>query len=339
MLREGAAFAAAAGSGSVAAETGVGLRGSGVGGGQGGGVSAVWEEEVMAFLETAPGVFYDPEQALVLVELARLTRARLFFYDQLHIGSATLAHFMESRDSRGVLRTARAIADKSEPGAGVWRRVLQYFAEASAELGPAEAEAAGYWAGLQDVLALHYPAATGLAGPAGGGGPVPQVLPPLQVLETLSANPRLPLAVVAPYVAACLDAELRGLAGNRLKLASLRAETAAMEREIGELRSGARVFKATRCAACSLQLELPALHFLCGHSFHQSCVPESELGSVECVHCARTQNHWESIAAEQRRKADQHEQFYRALENPGVDGFSVVADFFGKGVFTRRDVS
>lgn len=44
-------------------------------------------------------------------------------------------------------------------------------------------------------------------------------------------------------------------------------------------------FKQTRCIGCGLPLELPAVHFLCGHSYHKACV-DLELG--HCPKCEVT---------------------------------------------------
>lgn len=37
-----------------------------------------------------------------------------------------------------------------------------------------------------------------------------------------------------------------------------------------DLKTQARVFQNNRCSACQAPLDLPAVHFLCMHSFHQA---------------------------------------------------------------------
>lgn len=56
-----------------------------------------------------------------------------------------------------------------------------------------------------------------------------------------------------------------------------------MRAEVAELRSAARIFQNTKCTACTSALDLPAIHFLCMHSFHQRCLGENE---KECPVCA-----------------------------------------------------
>lgn len=37
----------------------------------------------------------------------------------------------------------------------------------------------------------------------------------------------------------------------------------------GDVDGSARVFQVTRCSSCGLPLDLPTVHFMCKHSFHQ----------------------------------------------------------------------
>ena len=55
---------------------------------------------------------------------------------------------------------------------------------------------------------------------------------------------------------------------------SYRMETQAKLRQVEELADPdkPRVFHVTQCAACQGGLDLPAVHFMCNHSYHQRCV-------------------------------------------------------------------
>lgn len=55
---------------------------------------------------------------------------------------------------------------------------------------------------------------------------------------------------------------------------SYRLETAEKLKQVEELTDTEhpKVFHVTRCAICKAQLDLPALHFMCNHSYHQRCV-------------------------------------------------------------------
>jgi len=68
-------------------------------------------------------------------------------------------------------------------------------------------------------------------------------------------------------------------------------ETQKKEREILDLKGryspvlcdfnfSARVFQVTRCSSCGLPLDLPTVHFMCKHSFHQRYTVRRFLSNV-----------------------------------------------------------
>ena len=83
--------------------------------------------------------------------------------------------------------------------------------------------------------------------------------------------------------------------------------------------------------ACSGELELPSVHFLCMHSFCQNCVPEGEReGERECVECGPRQRDLFNIKASLKTKANEHEQFFTELAN-APDGFAKVREWGKNG--------
>ncbi len=121
-------------------------------------------------------------------------------------------------------------------------------------------------------------------------------------------------------------------------------ETAAKLRQVEELSDPEhpRVFHVTRCTSCGGQLDLPSVHFMCNHSYHQRyalslslfnhrtdngkrCLPDNE---PECPNCAREYGMIREIRRNNERLADQHEVF---LEEVREDGFKAVAEGFGRG--------
>lgn len=60
-----------------------------------------------------------------------------------------------------------------------------------------------------------------------------------------------------------------------------KAETEKKKVEIEDLGTKPSVFQAQRCQACGLQLDLPTVHFLCKHSFHQRFAPPKILTQFE----------------------------------------------------------
>ena len=65
----------------------------------------------------------------------------------------------------------------------------------------------------------------------------------------------------------------------------LSEQTARMGSEVEQLRTSARIFQHSKCTACTAALDLPAVHFLCMHSFHTRCLGEDQADCPRCAPC------------------------------------------------------
>lgn len=91
------------------------------------------------------------------------------------------------------------------------------------------------------------------------------------------------------------------------------------------------MFQVTQCAACNGQLTLPAVHFMCKHSYHQRCLSDSD---PECILCSQQHATVREIRRNQTRLADRHDLFVSEVRDSD-DGFGVVAGAFGRGLFEK----
>ena len=97
-----------------------------------------------------------------------------------------------------------------------------------------------------------------------------------------------------------------------------------------ELGSKPTVFQTRRCSSCGRNLDLPTVHFLCKHSFHQRCL--NDVGEdAECPMCAPQNATIKAIRDRQIQAADQHDLFQSELQR-SKDRFGLVSEFFGRGV-------
>jgi len=108
-------------------------------------------------------------------------------------------------------------------------------------------------------------------------------------------------------------------------------ETKKMRSEIQELKTSAKIFQLNKCTYCGSALDLPAVHFLCMHSFHQRCLSEIE---SECPSCAPQNKKILEIKRSLEENIGQHELFFKQLEG-SPDGFNTVAEYFGRGIFNK----
>lgn len=133
-----------------------------------------------------------------------------------------------------------------------------------------------------------------------------RLLPPLMVVQTLARSRAKPLSVVKDYIVRTLQTETRYghaphqlpavpraphavfvssrvIEEDQLEIRRYREDTRSMRREIEALATRPTTFQGVKCSACTSGLSLPAVHFLCMHSFHQRCVPDND---KECPLCA-----------------------------------------------------
>ncbi|KAK3370816.1 hypothetical protein B0T24DRAFT_627120 [Lasiosphaeria ovina] len=159
------------------------------------------------------------------------------------------------------------------------------------------------------------------------------LMAPLQVVQALSQNAVATMGMIKPYLARRIERERRDIAENRRDVAAFRAETDQRRAEIADLGSKPAVFQATRCHQCALPLELPAVHFLCKHSFHQRCLRGGTGVDGECPLCERDNATIRALKKSQDENAERHELFRDDLDR-SEDKFRTVAEWFGRGVMT-----
>lgn len=157
------------------------------------------------------------------------------------------------------------------------------------------------------------------------------------IIRSYLSRCKLPLAhccacvqvsLVKDYVARQLTAESAEIAKDRSTIARLQAETATIKEEAQKLKTQPHVFQNSRCAATGQPLELPVVHFLCGHSFNLRSLGEND---QECPLCAPDFKRVLDIRRNMKAGALKPDEFFMQLD-ASADGFSVIAEHFGRGL-------
>ncbi|KAI0424671.1 vacuolar protein sorting protein-like protein [Xylaria sp. FL1042] len=164
------------------------------------------------------------------------------------------------------------------------------------------------------------------------------LMAPLQVIQTLGSNAVATMGMIKPYLHETITRERREIATNKRQIASFRKETEQKRVEIAELGSKPAVFQAQRCPGCGAPLDLPVVHFLCKHSFHQRCLKISSSAGdsdgsdkTECPVCASNNAAVRAMKRGQEERAERHDLFRDALSKSD-ERFKTVAQWFGQGV-------
>lgn len=137
--------------------------------------------------------------------------------------------------------------------------------------------------------------------------------------------------------------------------AMLEAECEELEKESRRLRDETIVMKAKVCAVCGDPLSLPAIHFLCGCSYHVGClsvssstrkdnpyfddelqqdqVQEDEI-LEECVKCAPEVDAALSMKKALIQRNERHDEFFATLRS-ARDGFATIIEFLERSPFLK----
>ena len=71
---------------------------------------------------------------------------------------------------------------------------------------------------------------------------------------------------------------------------------------------------------------------MCGHSYHQSCLVESDKSHYECVKCAQDLSTKIEIMDDLKAKMKKPTEFFEKIDN-NRNKFDVIAEFMGRGLF------
>eukprot|EP00747_Dinoflagellata_sp_TGD_P022580 gnl/TRDRNA2_/TRDRNA2_129202_c0_seq2.p2 gnl/TRDRNA2_/TRDRNA2_129202_c0~~gnl/TRDRNA2_/TRDRNA2_129202_c0_seq2.p2 ORF type:complete len:120 (+),score=22.90 gnl/TRDRNA2_/TRDRNA2_129202_c0_seq2:187-546(+) len=103
-----------------------------------------------------------------------------------------------------------------------------------------------------------------------------------------------------------------------------------MQQEVASLRTSAQVFQNTKCFVCGDNLEVPAVHFFCQHSFHARCIPPDG----HCPRCSAETHPKMKLKEQREAQARSAEDFFRSAGGgSGEGGLQAVADWCKYGAF------
>lgn len=254
-------------------------------------------------LLTNPNANIDENHALVLCQMHSFDEGILYLYEKMHLFNEIVQYYMEQNNHSGILTACKKYGDKDP---NMWVQALSYFAGKEEDCNNEITEV------LRNIDRDN-------------------LLPPLLVVQILAQKKAATLAVIKDYITQRLQHENQLILQDQRQIRDYMQQTEKMKAEIEELRTSAKIFQLSKCSACTSPLDLPAVHFLCMHSFHQRCLGENER---ECPLCAPNNRKILEIKRTLEENASQHDQFFKQLEG-SADGFSVVSEYFGRGIFNK----
>ncbi|KAI9491576.1 hypothetical protein BDB00DRAFT_766754 [Zychaea mexicana] len=189
-------------------------------------------------------VEYDTNQALVLCQLKQFDEGIVYLYEKTGMYTDILRFWMDKEETDRVIESVRKYGPKDS---SLYPMVLTYFSSNPEILSKSTPE-------LLSVI-NHIDSQ--------------DLLPPIQVVQALSQSNVATIGLIKRYIGKKIEHEREELKQNEELITSYREETEKRRNEIEELQTSARIFQVQKCSGCDGMLDLPAIHFLCRHSYHQ----------------------------------------------------------------------
>ncbi|KAJ2834233.1 Vacuolar protein sorting-associated protein 11, partial [Coemansia sp. 'formosensis'] len=262
------------------------------------------KERALALLRNSSASI-DWDRAYILCASNGFTEGIAALYEQRGDVAALLELFIEHDD----VRQMRSLLDKyGGERPELYVKALHYFAR-NPQLGDNERLLAECLATIEK----HH------------------LMSPLRVLQALGGSDRsgVTLGMVRGYIMRQIEASTKRIQDNEKAIASYASEYTTRHDNMEALRTKPVVFQSTKCTSCMAPLDLPSVHFLCKHSYHQRC-----LGDINdsCPKCQVENQALEDQRRRQELAAKQHDAFFNKLQSSD-DGFEVVASWFSKNPF------
>ncbi|XP_071522606.1 vacuolar protein sorting-associated protein 11 homolog isoform X2 [Panulirus ornatus] len=265
-------------------------------------------EKVMELLRSSDNE-YCRDHALLLCDKHKFHDGKLLLWEQAGMYEELLAWYAERGDMENMLGVC---SRKSQQQPRLWCSALKLITSSTSATPPDP---------------QHLMTCLGNIEERG-------LMPPLEAVDQLAASPHITLGQVRDYLLRVVSAHTSTLATETARTKQYSEETSKMRESIRELRTSATQFTATKCNICNNELELPSVHFLCRHSFHQHCFESYSESDSDCPVCLPENKKMLEVIKAQETHRSQHDQFHEQLER-STDSFSVVADYLGRGVFTH----
>jgi vacuolar protein sorting-associated protein 11 len=214
------------------------------------------EDKAMGLL-TSPEAQLDESRALVLCQIHKFKPGVLYLYEKMKLYNEIVQLRMDSNEHEAVIQACKKYGDKDPT---LWIKALTYFANKT----PLESCRREVKEVLQYIQQQS-------------------LLPPLQVIQILSQSGTATLGLIKEYISSNLIREQKSIEEDNRAIRQYREDTEKAAEEIKALRTGAVIFQQMKCGICQRDLDPPAVHFLCMHSFHLGCLGGNENECPTCV--------------------------------------------------------
>lgn len=270
--------------------------------------SEVWLDKAMRLLKNE-SIHYDATHALIISSSRGFTPGMVFLWEKMDMYEDILRFWMDKAEQGDVAASAQALQCLNTYGPKhphLYPLVLRFITSTPELLSRHTEDLAA----MLDHIEQE------------------KIMSPLGVVMVLSRNEVASIGLVKQWLLSRIKESQDEIKADRQLIDSYRTETKAKLQEVHTLTDETQppIFHVTKCSSCNGQLDLPAVHFMCKHSYHQRCIADHE---TECPNCARAHGTVREIRRNNEAFANQHEHFLSEVE---FSGFDAVARAFGRGL-------
>ncbi|CAG9540227.1 unnamed protein product [Cercopithifilaria johnstoni] len=157
---------------------------------------------------------------------------------------------------------------------------------------------------------------------------------PLVVLEILSKSDEICVGHVKDYIINWMERQNAQVEKDERTIVENEAKMAEIEEQIDNITYKVQIFQMNKCSACDTSLQLPAIHFLCKHSYHAHCLESYSEKADYCPACIRDKFN-ERIQSDKRQDFSTHSAYiqFQNEVNESVDCMNLISSYIGNGLF------
>ena len=165
------------------------------------------------------------------------------------------------------------------------------------------------------------------------------ILSPLLVLAILKRNQNLPFRILKSFLLENLKTQQKRIDKHNSRLNEEMTKIRNCKSEIAKMKQTAIDFNNKKtCDLCKRELNLPTVHFMCKHTYCESCVDDVN-GIRKCPNCNEHNKYLFEIRATYAQNRHDTENFFRELQGAGQGDsnktkFDVIAGYCNKDLFS-----
>ncbi|XP_055901830.1 vacuolar protein sorting-associated protein 11 homolog [Eupeodes corollae] len=249
---------------------------------------------------------YNKEQVLVLCRMAQFWAGILYLYEEDQLYNLTIHYYVKNKDYNSLLNCCKSLG-RFQP---------QLWIQALNELRNDPEVPMNVLLQILNVITTE------------------KLQSPLQILQCLAVERGPNISHVKDYYTQAFIKETTAIYQEEKDVDNLQADLKSLQELLKNFQTNPIEFRNTVCDACTQPLSLPAVYFLCQHSFHQDCVMTYSENEKDCSICSVKNQQMAERLRTQQESTGQHENFHRIL-NQSNDMLYVLSSYFGRGLLNQ----